>query len=149
MAKMEIRILLADDDIDDCDLFATALVMLEEKYSFTTVHDGNQLIQYLKTCMVTSLPDIIFLDLNMPCKNGYECLVEIKSNDKWKNIPVIIFSTSFDQQTINQAYKVGARHYIGKPSSFEKLKKVIQSAVSSVFETQQAIIDIETFVLKP
>ena len=149
MAKLGIQILLADDDIDDCELFNAALNTFEENHLLTIKHDGNQLIQYLKNCTTASIPAIIFLDLNMPCKNGRECLTELKKNEQWKDIPVIIFSTSLDMQAVNQAYKDGVKHYICKPNSFDKIKKVIQLAVSSVFETKSATVSVEKFILKP
>ncbi|WP_074723769.1 response regulator [Flavobacterium frigoris] len=70
------------------------------------------------------MPDVLFIDLNMPRTSGYQCLLEMKLNDCLKGIPVILFSTSLDPQVINQLYQNGAHYYIRKPSDFNTLKKV-------------------------
>ncbi len=140
-------LLLADDDRDDCDLFTDALNELDEFITLKTVHDGEQLMHFLtnETC---ELPDILFLDLNMPRKNGYECLTEIKINDRLKNLPVIIFSTSFNLETVQELYNNGALYYISKPNEFTKLKKVIHNAISSVTSTLSKT-SLENFVIQP
>ncbi len=140
-------LLLADDDKDDCDLFTDALNELDEFITLKTVHDGEQLMHFLtnETCV---LPDILFLDLNMPRKNGYECLTEIKVNDKLKSLPVIVFSTSFDREMVQELYKNGAQYYISKPNEFTKLKKVIHNAISSVSGTLSKT-SLENFVIQP
>lgn len=140
-------LLLADDDKDDCDLFTDALNELDELTILKTVHDGEQLMHFLtdESCV---LPDILFLDLNMPRKNGYECLTEIKVNDRLKSLPVIIFSTSFDRDIVQELYKNGALYYISKPNEFTKLKKVIHNAISSVTSTLSKT-SLENFVIQP
>lgn len=86
------HILLADDDTDDCLFFKDALEELALSVTLTTVRDGVELMRHLSTQV---LPDVIFLDLNMPRKNGYECLTEIKLNAKLATIPVVVYSTFF------------------------------------------------------
>src|SRR6478735_4738202 len=115
-------IFLADDDDDDRFLFQEALneIMLPTKLG--TVRDGEQLMDFLSA---NTLPDILFLDLNMPRKDGFQCLVEIKKNEKFKKLPVIIFSTSFQPDAVDKLYENGAQYYIRKPSNFEHFKKVI------------------------
>lgn len=140
-------LLLADDDIDDCDLFTDALNELEQPAILKTVHDGEQLMYFL-TNETNVLPDILFLDLNMPRKNGLECLSEIKNNDRLKNLSVIIFSTSFDKEMVNKLYTSGALYYISKPNEFTKLKKVIYTAIKSASGSMNKI-PIENFVLQP
>ncbi|MDP4211629.1 MAG: response regulator [Bacteroidota bacterium] len=121
------RILLADDDEDDCLLFKEALEELSISASLTIVHNGEQLIQWL--IENEQIPDVLFLDLNMPRKNGFACLSEIKQIAKLKDLPVIILSTSFDQNTINLLHKNGARHYFKKPNEFSQLKILIEKAI--------------------
>ena len=75
---------------------------------------------------------MLFLDLNMPRKTGYECLSEIKSDDKLKNLPVIIISTSFEHDVVNSLYKGGADFYLRKPGDFSLLKQLIYNAVNLV-----------------
>lgn len=124
MTKEAITILLADDDEDDCLLFVEALEEIPMPTKLTTVRNGEQLLQLLES-IEEELPHVLFLDLNMPRKNGWQCLKEIKQNEKLKNLKVIIFSTSFQQDVADQLYRNGAMHYIRKPSDFSKLKEVI------------------------
>jgi len=125
----ELTILLADDDLDDCLFFAEALEELKMGAKVATVNNGEQLMQLLQSDS-SLLPDILFLDLNMPRKNGVSCLEEIKQDDKLSKLPVIILSTSVDRNIADQLYRNGAQHYICKPADFSQLKKVIQQAIS-------------------
>lgn len=133
----KIRILLADDDRDDRFLFKEALSELPIETNLETVHDGEQLMNYLNE-HADNLPDVLFLDLNMPRKNGFECLSEIKFTDKIKELPVIMFSTSFprdahyEQDMIKMLYKIGASDYIRKPANFGELKEVIHSSLLKI-----------------
>ena len=134
MTLKHLNILLADDDTDDCIFFKKALRDIQLQATLTTVNDGEQLMEYLhasitKTSNRSSLPDILFLDLNMPRKNGFECLSEIKLNDNLKQLPIIIFSTSFEQEVVNQLYINGAQHFIRKPADFGQFKKIIQQSL--------------------
>lgn len=121
------KLLLADDDMDDCLFFQEALQDLCLSINLMTVNDGVQLMDFL-TSKSNELPDALFLDLNMPRKSGFECLSEIKLNDSLKGIPVIIFSTSLDTDVVNKLYDNGAHYYIRKPGDFNILKKVIHEA---------------------
>ena len=95
--------------------------------------DGEQLMQLINTT-ATKLPDVVFLDLNMPRKNGLECVREIKLNAQLKHVPVVVISTSFDDKVIQELFIIGAHHYIRKPAEFPLLKKVIHRALRSVAE---------------
>ena len=123
-----LTILLADDDDDVCFFFKKAVTACVPNHNFNAVHDGEQLMQLL-TDETNELPDVLFLDLNMPRKNGFECLTEIKQNQKLKNLPVVIFSTSSSHDDMRLLLKTGADVYIRKPSNFEQLVQVIQHAL--------------------
>ena len=129
MHLKQLNILLADDDIDDCVFFKQALNDLLLPLYFTAVHDGEQLMEYL-TNETNELPHVIFLDLNMPRKNGFECLSEIKLDEKLKQLPVVIFSTSFEQGVVDQLYLNGAQYFIRKPSEFSQFKKIIHQTLT-------------------
>src|SRR6185295_4050117 len=98
-----LNILLADDDTDDCIFFKAAVKEFSMATTLSTVHDGEQLMELL-TKEGNELPDVLFLDLNMPRKNGFECLSEIKQNKNLEHLPVIMFSTSFEQEVVNLLY---------------------------------------------
>jgi CheY-like chemotaxis protein len=142
-----IQLLLADDDKDDCDLFKEALDELPVTADLATVHDGEQLMQLLVD-KKNQLPQVLFLDLNMPRKNGFECLAEIKKDQSLKDLPVIIFSTSYDSDIVNLLYTNGAHFYISKPNEFDKLKNVIQTALSSLAQNDSSQPVRENFELK-
>lgn len=130
MNTKNLNILLADDDMDDCMFFKHALEELSPSAQLTTVHDGEQLMNYMSDhSSRNSGPDVLFLDINMPRKNGLECLEEIKRDPKLKDIPVVMFSTSNSWDTINMLFKSGSHVYIHKPSDFAQLKQVVQHAL--------------------
>jgi CheY-like chemotaxis protein len=130
MEKQKYKLLLADDDEDDCTFFKDAIDDLDISVALIIVSDGVQLMRFLLDSPSGKLPDILFLDLNMPRKSGFECLSEIKLIDKLKHLPVIIFSTSLDTHVIDLLYEKGAIYYIQKPGDFSKLKKVIADALT-------------------
>jgi CheY-like chemotaxis protein len=122
------KLLLADDDLDDCLLFREALSELPLTTSLTVVNDGEGLLKILALDS-TELPDIIFLDLNMPRKNGMECLCEIKSSPYLHRIQVVIFSTSVNEELTSLLLEKGAARCISKPSSYPELKEAILDAL--------------------
>lgn len=128
MKSKQLNILLADDDLDDCNFFKAAVDELLPEAVVKVVNDGNELMNCLASDTGV-LPDVLFLDINMPRKNGLECLTEIKQNEKLKEIPVVMFSTSNSWDTINILFKSGANVYIHKPSDFAQLKQVIHHAL--------------------
>ncbi|WP_025763548.1 response regulator [Dyadobacter tibetensis] len=127
-------IFLADDDLDDCVLFQDALMEVSSETVLTTANDGIELIQLLESMPVPN-PDVIFLDLNMPKRNGFECLQQIKNNSSWRNIPVVIFSTTGQEEMINKVYETGANYFIRKPGSFPKLKQAIEEVLAIDWKT--------------
>jgi CheY-like chemotaxis protein len=142
-------LLLADDDNDDCRFFEEAVEELSLPTHLTMVHDGEQLMKVL-TGKRATLPHVLFLDLNLPRKNGLECLSEIKVNKKLKHLFVIIFSTSAEKNIVNLLYQNGAQYFIRKPADFSQLKKVIRQALvmfSKSLTANTGLRSRETFVL--
>jgi len=139
-----IDILLADDDKDDRLIFKDALAELSIATKLTMVNNGEQLMEYLS--ITETLPDVLFLDVNMPRKNGMECLVEIKRHALLKKLPVIIYSTSYDREKADQFYNNGAQHFICKPADYNELKDVIYRALSFLQETNSKSLK-ENFVI--
>jgi CheY-like chemotaxis protein len=133
MKNAHLNILLADDDFDDCNFFKQALEALPLSTKLSIVNDGGHLMTYLDE-NAENLPDVLFLDVNMPRKNGLECLAEIKRNQKLKDMPVVIFSTSNDKQKIDQVFKSGGLVYVHKPGDFSQLKQVILHALPIAVE---------------
>jgi CheY-like chemotaxis protein len=140
------HILLADDDKDDSILFQDILDELPLSTHLTTVFNGEQLMQLL-TETKEQLPDVLFLDLNMPRKNGFDCLSEIKGSEKLKLLSVIIFSTSYEPEVVSLLYKNGAQYYIRKPNTHAQLKRLIHQALILTEKTNIENSVQEKFVL--
>ena len=128
MRPNNLHIMLADDDEDDRLFFKEAFEEVKIKYDITAFNDGEQLMHYLNE-NENPLPDIIFLDLNMPRKSGIECLKEIRANERLQKISVAIYSTSSSEQDIEDTFVAGANVYIKKPNDFNMLKKVLSDVV--------------------
>lgn len=124
-----LRVLLADDDEEDRDLFREAIDEFGTQVTLRTADNGATLMDEL-TREGSELPDLIFLDLNMPLKNGHECLAEIYMNEKLRHIPVIIYSTSSNREQIEATYRAGASLYIPKPESFSDLQMITRKVLS-------------------
>lgn len=122
------NIFYTDDDVDDQELFRDALAEVDNSLVLTTASDGDVLLSLLTA--PPPKPRLIFLDLNMPRKNGYEVLREIRGNDELRNYPVIIFSTSFDEATIATTRKLGADRFIAKPRTYEGIIKALTACIA-------------------
>jgi len=123
--KEPIKVILADDDKDDQQLFEEALNHTDVPTQLTTADNGQELMDNLHDTTIPN-PDIIFLDINMPVKNGKECLKEIKADEELKDIPTVIYSTSDNEKDINETYSEGANLYVPKPTSFSKIILILK-----------------------
>jgi len=94
------------------------------------------------------LPEILFLDLNMPRKNGFECLKEIRSNKKFDEISIAIYSTSAAERDIEATFIAGANVYISKPNDFNELKQVLEKAVMSAHVYHEPPFNKANFLLR-
>ncbi|MEP7256972.1 MAG: response regulator [Flavitalea sp.] len=125
-AKKSIHILFSDDDTDDALLFTQAADLITSPILLSFAEDGEQLMRYLSKEI---LPDMIFLDLNMPVKNGIECLQSIRSDKKLDWLPIIIYTTSDNPRDIDTCFKLGANLYVVKPTSFESIIKTLKKII--------------------
>lgn len=142
----DLNIFLTDDDLDDCMFFSDALNELKINSVLTVTTNGVELMDALVT-IVPPPPYVIFLDLNMPKKNGFECLKEIRENEKLRNIPIVILSTSSNKDFVEKSYKYGANYYICKPKSFSLLKKSIETVLTLDKKMLSKQPSIDKFVL--
>lgn len=148
MSKTGHNILLADDDLDDCVFFKDALEDINVEATLDIVNDGEELMNKLYSNSFL-LPDLLFLDLNMPRKNGFECLEEIKSDKKLQKLPVIIYSTSLNMDVADLLYNKGAHYYIRKPGNYSELKKVIQRVLDIIDYSNYNQPPRDKFILSP
>jgi two-component system response regulator len=125
----EVFILIAEDDADDRFLLKAAFEENGYKDRLHFVENGVEVLDYLHKLTAgdseVKLPRFILLDLNMPKKDGREVLKELKQSPFFKKIPVIVFSTTNNEQEMRRCYELGANSYITKPNSFENLIKTV------------------------
>lgn len=142
-----IHIILADDDEDDRLLFTDAFEEMKINTKVNTFNDGVELMDYLNNPNAV-LPNVLFLDLNMPKKNGIECLNEIKKNARFNDIAIAIFSTSSSEEHIEETFVQGANIYIKKPSDFATLKKVLSDVVTINWQYYTSGLNRDNFLLR-
>jgi len=147
MEKDYIHILLADDDEDDRLFFTDAFDELKMKTKVQTYNDGVELMEYLKS-ENSVLPHVLFLDLNMPKKNGIECLHEIKADKRFDDIAIAIYSTSSSEEHIEETFVNGANIYIKKPNDFNTLKKVLSDVVTINWQYHTSGLNKDNFLLR-
>jgi CheY-like chemotaxis protein len=147
MQEDYILITLADDDEDDRLFFTDAFDEMKIKTVVNTEKHGRELIEFLDH-PESVLPNIIFLDLNMPILNGIECLKEIKLNDRFKDIAVAIYSTSSSEADVENTFVLGANIYIKKPSSFNDLKKILSDVVTINWQYHTNGLNKDNFLLR-
>ncbi len=129
-----VTILMADDDEEDCELTRDALQDARLANEMRFVHDGQELIDYLRRegsyadpSVQAPRPGIILLDLNMPKKDGREALGEIKADASLRQIPVVVLTTSKDEEDVLRTYDLGVNSFITKPVTFAGLVEVMRT----------------------
>lgn len=128
------KIVMADDDLDDQLIASMAFKGLNLAHSLDFVNDGQELIEYLneKINFNQALPDLVLLDLNMPKKDGRLALEEIKSNPRLMNINAVIFSTSDSEKDVNYALNKNAYRYIIKPYNYDDLVEIFRALIEDL-----------------
>ena len=124
------QVLLIDDDRDDAELFKEALFEINPSIGFEHYQDSKEGLQILLR-KTTDLPDLIFLDINMPIISGWQCLTEFRKAEHLKNIPVIMFTTSSQPREKELAQELGAQGFITKASEYKALKDSISSVIKN------------------
>jgi len=120
---------IADDDQDDKELFINALQQIDEHFTYITASDGEEALKKLLD-ITFQLPEIIFLDLNMPKINGKQCLIKIKENKTLQDIPVIMYSTTADKKEMEEINQLGAAFFLQKPNRFDELCNALEKIVN-------------------
>lgn len=127
---MSRSILLVEDDADDRMLFTEALYELTSDIRLRTASHCDDGIDSLIR-PYDELPDLVVMDINMPGKNGLECLEDIRNHSRLNTLPVVILSTDTDESVIRDAYRRGANFYISKPNSFQALKREVHKLITT------------------
>lgn len=121
-------ILYVDDDADDRQIFVESVNAIDAHFTCATARDGLEALTYLDA---NELPDVVFLDINMPLMDGKACLAEIRSNKRTSGLPVIIFTTSNDPGERGECEVLGANDFIRKPVSYPEMKNILASTFRS------------------
>lgn len=131
--KNDLTIFYADDDLEDLDFFTDVTQTIDRGIKVVTHENGADLIDALYNPPPS--PHIIFLDLNMPGRNGFDVLEQLKTTEHLKEIPVVIFSTSNDERNIAKSRALGANFYLPKLPSYEAFKKSIEDTLNINWNT--------------
>ena len=125
------KILLVEDDTDDQLFFVDAVKEIEPTLECGIASNGLEALDHLDK--VPPPPSIIFLDLNMPIMNGFECLAKLKAIKQYKEIPVVIFTTSNQPVDVERTISMGAKLFLTKPPDFEVLKDKLHDILKTDF----------------
>jgi CheY-like chemotaxis protein len=147
MNEKNLKIILADDDEADRLLFTDAFTELKSGITIETVNDGMALMDLLYATDTQDLPQILFLDINMPQKTGIDCLKEIRADKRFDDVAIAIYSTSSSEKDMDDTFMYGANVYIHKPNSFDKLKKVLGKAIINFKVYQDPPFNKDNFIL--
>jgi len=140
------NIILVDDDSDDRMLFEEVFSELKLKSKLLTFKNGLEAINYFERAD-TAVPHVIFLDLNMPIMGGLEVLEILRRTEKYKFVPIAIYSTSSAEKDIEETLVSGANIYITKPNDYDKLKDVMNSVLKMQWQYHNSSLSISTFVM--
>lgn len=138
------RILLADDDDDDYNLFNAAILSINPEIEILRTDDGIMLSSIIETAFK---PDIIVIDINMPFKNGIACLKEIKSKEEFNSIRVVIYSTSNFVRDVDLCYNYGADFYLVKAISFQAIIEQLEILFTNEYFVKGCRPPREKFVI--
>ena len=122
-------IFYADDDDDEIFLLKDALETIHQSFTFLTAANGEEALELLKFC---EIPNIIFLDINMPLKSGFDVLKMIKEDRRLQHIPVILYSNMPADSMAIEAVKLGANRYLSKETSYEDLRIQLRAILENV-----------------
>lgn len=139
-----LKICLVDDDNDDRETFRDAFNELHSDNELKTFNNGLEALDYLNA--TEDVPDILFLDLNMPIMGGLEMLEEIRKNGRYKHLSVAIYSTSSAESDIEQTLAAGANIYIIKPASFQTLVDTLKKVIKINWQYHASELSKDTFV---
>lgn len=136
MQLKELLVYLVDDDEDDRFLFSDALKRSNSNIELVMFQEGSELLDHLTAS--DRVPDVIFIDLNMPLVNGDDLLENIRSGPNKVEVPIIIYSTSYNPSKAQNVLDKGAALFLQKPASFKELQKKIQQSIDSVLSSRSS-----------
>lgn len=143
MAQKEQDIILAEDDLDDVLVFEMALKEIDVPVDMRHAQNGNVLFELLEE----RIPDTLFLDVHMPCKDGISCITEIRKDRKYDRLPVIMYTSSGNEKTVEQAYRNGANLFITKTDTIRQLSTKLKTVFSIDWKNYMHYPPLDHFVI--
>lgn len=141
------KVVLVEDDADDREFFQEAISDLSYDINVTIYKNGQEFIEGMMADK-TNLPDLVFLDLNMPIKNGVEALKELRNIPEYQKIPVVaIYSTSRSEKDQAETFLLGADAFITKPNDYKEMKKIIKKLFEIDWKNRQT--EKKNFIILP
>jgi CheY-like chemotaxis protein len=125
------RVLLVDDDPDDQSVFFEALITVDNNAEYLHLEDCNEIVEFLNT----HSPEIVFLDVHLPKISGIQCLRNIRFQQQYKMIPIIMYSSNYNKQYTDMCKKEKANHFFVKPNSFAELQDIIRKVLGKDWNT--------------
>lgn len=129
------HVMLAEDDEDDQLIFKQVCRQIDARLQLTIVSDGGELLSLLEHV----LPDLLFLDLEMPCKNGLECLIAIRQNPSLQHLPIVVLSSTNKPANVQAAYDMGAHLFLGKSMPFAQCLSSVDAILKMDWSNANAI----------
>jgi DNA-binding response OmpR family regulator len=126
------EVLLAEDDHDDVEFFETAIRGTTIPVDIRYAKNGDELFVELKK----AIPNLLFLDINMPCQDGVSCILQIRKERKYDLLPVVMFTSLSHKSYVDKTYRYGANYYVVKPTSVAALTQRLQYLLSVEWEKQ-------------
>lgn len=141
-----VTVYLVDDDEDDRIFFEEALSEISQNTEIFPFSNGVDLMADLHG-KIEKLPDILFIDLNMPLMNGEECIEDIRSEQRFEDIPIVVYSTVCDEVQLENLKNIGANGYLQKPNTFAGLKRKLSSNLKNIIKTKSSEITQDRFLI--
>lgn len=145
--EKRITLFIAEDDPDDLDIFTDAIREVNSDVFIQSFSDGDSLMKHIYSDI--DIPDLIFLDINMPYVTGMECLRKIREDIRFIRTPVIMFTTSGTREDIMESFYAGATRYITKPNEFKTLINFFEQLFNLHFQKRLTKTDLLNFAMKP
>lgn len=136
--------MLAEDDEDDVQIFRFALDVTKMPYTLRHAADADRMFSMLEE----RIPYILFLDINMPCKDGNACILEIRKNKEYDNLPVVMYSSYHSDKTVDTSFRNGANLYLAKTAVFDNLVNNLKRIFSIDWKRYLHYASREQFILR-
>lgn len=134
MVEDEIHeVIIADDDQDDFELLSEAISDLSLKIVIKRAENGEVLLKVLRE----KIPNLLFLDIHMPCKDGRDCIREIRTNEKFDNLPIIIYTGSKDYHTIEYCFVNKTDLFVNKPHNYSQITEIVKKIFSPLWKSKR------------